>query len=189
MQNSVLVIHGAGTPALRGGHIYWQTLLRAELGDGYDVSCPLMPDADHPRHRNWEAGIAKAMAGSEAVLLLGHSLGASSLLKFLSEHTSHRPVRALFLVSTPDWGPPGGDMDEFTLAPDFATRLPRCPTFLYHSRHDTEIPLAHLKRYQRELPWATARVIEGERHDFADGLFPELVHDIRDVGRGSVRRA
>ena len=179
MPKPVLVIHGAGTPPFQHGHVYWQALLTAALGPRYSVSSPLMPEPDEPRYHHWATGIAEGMAGSDPIVLVGHSLGASLLLKFLSEQTITRPLLGLFLVSTPHWGDPGGDMDEFTLALDFATHLPPAPIYLYHSQDDPEVPLAHLRVYARALPQATVRVLKDARHDFADGLFPELAEDIR----------
>jgi predicted alpha/beta hydrolase family esterase len=108
---------------------------------------------------------------------VGHSFGASVLLKYLSE-TVRRPAFAgLFLIATPFWGP---DFPEFALAPDFGKRLRDVsPLYLYHSRDDPEIPLETLDRYRRALPRARVRVLEGRGHEFNQPQFPELAADIR----------
>jgi hypothetical protein len=51
---------------------------------------------------------------------------------------------------------------------------------LDHSRHDEEVPFAHLGYYQEKLPQATARALDGHEHSFTDGL-PELVDDIKHL--------
>ena len=108
-------------------------------------------------------------------ILVGHSFGASVLLKYLAEGTHKEPIAGLFLVSTPFWG---ADFPDFALPPDFAGAVSDIPTFLYHSRDDPEIPLSHLRRFQEYLPNATSRVIEGSEHSFIHGL-PVLVQDIQ----------
>lgn len=108
---------------------------------------------------------------------MGHSFGASVLLKYLSE-TVRRPAFAgLFLIATPFWGEA---FPEFALAPDFGERLRDVvPLYLYHSRDDSEIPFENLERYRRVLPHARVRALEGRGHEFNQPQFPELAADIR----------
>jgi predicted alpha/beta hydrolase family esterase len=108
---------------------------------------------------------------------VGHSFGASVLLKYLSE-TVRRPAFAgLFLIATPFWGP---DFPEFALAPDFGVRLREVsPLYLYHSRDDPETPFEDLERYRRVLPHAIVRALDGRGHEFNQPQFPELGADIR----------
>jgi hypothetical protein len=110
---------------------------------------------------------------------VGHSFGASVLLKYLSE-TLHRPSLAgLFLVATPFWGP---DFPEFALPPDFGVRLrDLSPLYLYHSRDDPEIPFEHLERHSRLLPHAVVQALDERGHEFNQPEFPELAADIRGV--------
>jgi len=67
------------------------------------------------------------------------------------------------------------------LAPDFASRLGNVPLFLYQSRDDQVVPVAHLEHYRRALPHATVRVLDGRGHEFDQPTFPELAADIRSV--------
>jgi predicted alpha/beta hydrolase family esterase len=138
-----------------------------------------MPDADNPTNDNWLKGIARGLEATGSLIVVGHSLGASSLLKYLSERRTSRVLTGLFLISTPDWGAPEGEMAQFALAPDFAKRLPDIPVYLYHCSKDPEIPIEHLHTYTRLLPHAKVRNLDCARHDFAAGLFPELIADIR----------
>ena len=112
-------------------------------------------------------------------VLVGHSFGASVLLKYLAE-TVRRPAFAgLFLVATPYWGP---NFPEFALPPDFEKRLrDLSPIYLYHSRDDGEVPFGHLKRYRRAFPHAVVRALDGRGHEFNQAQFPELVADIRGL--------
>jgi len=136
-----------------------------------------MPRPGQPQYWAWARRIDELIASTRRPVLVGHSLGASVLLKYLSE-TVRRPAFAgLFLIATPFWG---SDLPEFALAPDFGQRLRDVsPLYLYHSRDDAEIPAEHLDRYRRALPHAKVRRLDGRGHEFDQPQFPELVRDIR----------
>ena len=139
-----------------------------------------MPQPTDPRHGAWAQRIAELIADTENPVLVGHSFGASILLKYLCEAVPRPSFAGLFLVATPFWGP---DFPEFALPPDFAVRLRDVsPLYFYHSRDDAEAPIEHLERYRRALPHAVVRALEGRGHEFAQAEFPELVEDIRRLG-------
>ena len=177
MRRTVLVIHGAGEPRRRGGKVYWEPLLRKALGPDYVVRAPRMPQPTEPRYRTRASRIAELIAGIKNPALVGHSFGASVLLKYLSEAAPRPSVAGLFLIATPFWGP---DFPEFALPPDFGVRLRDVsPLYFYYSRDDSEVPFEHLEQYRRALPQAIVRALDGRGHEFAQPHFPELVDDIR----------
>ena len=155
--------------------------LEQELGPGYQIVAPEMPGAaTDPHYAPWRDEIESRIARIEGPLaLVGHSFGASVLLKYLAEGRSPTQLRGVFLLSTPWWEPEGWSA-EYAMPADFGSRLPRVPTFLYHSRSDPEVPYAHMGLYERNMPWATSRSIDGADHSFTNGL-PELVADIRSL--------
>ena len=64
-----------------------------------------MSTEDSPEYEAWKGRIAKDLAGMDGeVNLVGHSLGASVLLKYLSEVGLEKPVTGIFLVAPPYWG-------------------------------------------------------------------------------------
>jgi serine hydrolase len=181
VKRQALFIHAAGdkrSPDGSGGLIAY---LEDHLAGAYEVLSPDMPDPDQPRYRAWTGQIAGELAAlNNDPILIGHSLGASVLLKYLSEGAYQGPVAGLFLIATPYWGDQDWEI-EWALPEDFPSRIP--PTlriFLYHSRSDPEVPFAHLGLYQDKLPQATARGLEGDEHSFITGL-PELVDDIKSL--------
>jgi uncharacterized protein len=178
MARSVLVIHGAGEPRRRRGRVYWEPLLGDSLGRGYRVLAPRMPRPEHPQYWTWARRIDELMGKTRRPVLVGHSFGASVLLKYLAETVRRPAVAGLFLVATPFWGP---DFPEFALPPDFGARLrDLSPICLYHSRDDGEVPVEHLERYRRALPHAIGRILNDRGHEFNQAQFPELAADIRD---------
>src|SRR6187431_2196424 len=105
MQNMVLVIHGAGEPREREGRVYWEPMLEGSLGHGYLVKAPRMPKPEQPHYRTWAPRIAQLIDGLKDPVLVGHSFGASVLLKHLCEVDALPAFTGLFLVATPFWGP------------------------------------------------------------------------------------
>lgn len=179
----VLFIQGAGSMHEPEGSGRLAASLARELSTGYGVIAPEMPDADHPHYQPWRDRIAQELeALDKEVILVGHSFGGSVLLKYLAEGSYQKPVRGLFLVSVPNWGPDGWAYDEYAAPNDVGLRLPTSRIFLYHSRDDPEVPFAHLGYYQEHLPTATVRPIDGSEHSFVDGL-PTLVDDIKSLPR------
>jgi predicted alpha/beta hydrolase family esterase len=176
---TVLAIHGAGEPRLRNGKVYWEPLLQQSLGSGYVVRAPRMPEPNSPRYQPWAKRIEELIIDCARPAVVGHSFGASVLLKYFSEATTPPPVAGLFLVATPFWGP---KFPDFALRSDFPARLRElAPLCFYHSRDDPEIPIEHLERYRQALPHAVVRVLEGRGHEFDQPQFLELAADIRSL--------
>jgi len=161
--------------------VYWESLVADSLGRGFRIEAPRMPRPTKPQYWAWARRIDQLIAKSRRPFVVGHSFGASMLLKYLAETVRRPAVAGLFLIATPMWGP---DFPEFALPPDFAARLrDLSPIYLYHSRDDAELPIKHLERYRRALPHATVRRLNGRGHEFDQPTFPELAADIRNLAR------
>jgi uncharacterized protein len=171
----VLFVHGAGGEAFEEDAALVRSL-REALGPDFAVEYPEMPDGDAPEFGKWSARISRELSASDGgVILVGHSLGASVLLKHLSEERVERPIAGMFLIATPFWG---ADVAEFELCEDFPATLPEdVPIFLYHSRDDEWVPFTHLALYAGRLPHAIVREFEGRGHQFGDDL-SEVAEDI-----------
>ncbi|MBA3492270.1 MAG: serine hydrolase family protein [Rubrobacteraceae bacterium] len=178
MKKQVLFIHGGG----EGAHQEDKKLaasLKDVLGAAYDVRCPKMPNEDSPEYEAWKDQIAQEFTALDGeVILVGHSLGASILLKYLSEGKGEKPVAGIFLVAPPYWGTEDWEVSEYALQKDFASKLPEgLPVFFYHSRDDEWVPFAHLALYTEKFPRATIREFVNRGHQFDDDL-SEVALDI-----------
>ena len=183
MKRDVLFVHGGG----EGAHEADEKLaasLRDALGGGYDVRSPKMPDEGSPEVGAWKGKIAGELATMDGeAILVGHSVGAHMLLKYLSEEEVEKTVAGLFLVAAPYAGTGGWELEEDALPEDFASKLPEgLPVFLYHGRDDEEVPFGHLALYEAKLPRATGRGFDGRGHQFGDDL-SEVARDVREVMR------
>jgi predicted alpha/beta hydrolase family esterase len=144
-----------------------------------------MPHESEPDYQNWKTRIEKELVGLEnRMILVGHSLGASFLLKCLSDEKVEKAIAGIFLIATPYWGGDGWRYEGYeavALPKDFASKLPRrTPIFLYHGRDDEIVPFAHLALYARKLPQATIRALERRGHQLNDDL-SEVAADIKSL--------
>ena len=180
MKKSVLFIHGGGQGAYEADALLAEALQK-ELGSAYDVHYTRMPLEEEAGYVDWKARIAAELANLEdGVILVGHSVGGSILLKILSEEQMVVSIAGLFLIAVPYFG---GDenwnYEALTLSPDIPERLSSIPRiFLYHSRDDEIVPFAHLALYAARLPRAIIREFDGRGHQFRNNM-AEIASDIR----------
>ena len=156
--------------------------LQEQLGVTYQVHYPRMvADNDAPDF-GWGKQIEHEIAAIKGdVILVGHSVGASILLKYLSENKIDHPIGGIFLISTPYWGYENWQMESLTLREDFAEALPKeVPIFLYHSRDDEEVSVAHVNKYAKKLPQATVHKITSGGHQLGNDLSP-VARDIQNL--------
>jgi len=141
-----------------------------------------MPHPDSPDYEPWKQQLASELKHLDGdVLLIGHSLGGSVLLKYLSENQVHFRIKGLYLCASPFWGMAGWDYEPFTLAPDFAKNLPRIDSVhIYHSKNDVSVSYEHAERYKKELPSSMLHPINGASHAYENGI-EQLVYDIKSM--------
>ncbi|MBV9733680.1 MAG: serine hydrolase family protein [Verrucomicrobia bacterium] len=184
MKQQILFIQGGGA----GAHSADESLvgyLRSVLGPSYEVRYPIMPNEEDPEYERWRIAITKELTVLTGdVILIGHSLGGSFLLKYLSEEKVETTIAGVFLIAAPYWGGNGWRYEGYErvgLREDFVSKLPQgVPLYLYHSRDDEIVPFAHLSLYAEKLPAAAIRVVEGRGHQFANNLC-EIVADLTSL--------
>ena len=181
MKKQVLFVQGGGEGAYQEDEILAENL-REVLGAAFDVRYPKMPDEASPDSEAWKVTIARELAALDGeVVLVGHSVGAFVLLKYLSEDAVEKPIAGLFLIAAPFVGTEGWQIEEDALPEDFASKLPEgLPVFLYHSRDDEWVPFTHLALYAEKLPQATIHEFDGRGHQF-DGDLSEVARDIKEL--------
>ncbi|MBD8015975.1 alpha/beta hydrolase [Microbacterium sp. APC 3898] len=181
MVQQVLFIHSAGPQGEQEGSWGLVHYLRNELGTAYEVRAPAMPNPEDPKYENWKKRLKEEIASlGDGAVLVGHSIGGSALLKFLSEEEMGKSFAKLISVAAPFWGKDEDwQLEDFTLAEDFVSRNSLLPdVVLFHSIGDDTVPFKHLEKYMENLPSATIKQIPGNDHVFQEGL-QELVDEIR----------
>jgi predicted alpha/beta hydrolase family esterase len=181
MNKQLLFIQGGGD----GGYVEDANLvasLRTLLGSNYELHYPLMPSDETLPDFGWLQQIGNEINAIDSeVILAGHSLGASMLLKFLSETQIRKKISGIFLISTPFWRGDENWVQGLKLDKEFADKLPKkFPVFFYHCRDDEEVPFNHLGLYRQKLPFATIREIESGGHQLNNDL-SIVAYDIKSL--------
>ena len=139
-----------------------------------------MPDEADPNVKSWKRRIAAELSPLRGkIVLVGHSIGGSILLRYLSEEEVKGSISGLFLLAAPSWDEHQWNFDDLKLPRNIAEKLLSIPRiFLYHSRDDAVVPFAHLALLAARLPQATIRAVDGRGHQFGNDL-TDVASDIR----------
>lgn len=198
MSQQILVIHGGDAfdsygeylENLRSKTAYlermkvggWKTWLQKNLGEGFDVYSPTMPNAANAKYAEWKIWFEKIVSQlNDNVILVGHSLGGIFLAKYLSENQIARRVLATFLVAAPFNTPTDHPLADFVLLESLAgLRKQGGDIFLYHSIDDVVVPFSNAQSYMSDLSDATLRSFSDRGH-FNDDRFLEIENEIRSV--------
>lgn len=182
-KKQILFIHSAGRqgPGLHDGSTDFRQFLEKSL-PAYAFRSPLMPNPEAPSYKLWQDKFAEEFNQlGDGAILIGHSLGGSVILKFLSDRKIIKSLAGIFIVAAPFWS---ADKDwqvsEYNLRENFGSYLPPTRYFFYQSQDDEVIPRAHFEKYSQALPQATARLVDAGGHQIMKGL-PELVDDIASL--------
>ena len=184
MKRQILFIQGGGEGAYQADTLLVASL-RSALGAAPGVHYPKMPYESEPDYQNWKTQIGKELDRMETdVVLVGHSLGGSFLLKHLSDEKVGKDIAGIFLIATPYWGGDGWQYEGYksvALPENFPSKLPRgTPIFFYHSRDDEIAPFAHLSLYARKLPQAIIHAFDERGHQLKNDL-SEVAADIKSL--------
>ncbi|MFE9694334.1 alpha/beta fold hydrolase [Micromonospora sp. NPDC005806] len=168
----ILFIQGGGA----GAHDEWDDKLfdslRRELGDGYEVRYPRMPDEDDPSYARWSAAIGREIkALDDGAVVAGHSVGGTILVNALAERPPEPQLRAIVLIAAPFVGAGGWPGGEFELPHGLGARLPLgVPVHVFHGLEDEIAPPSHADLYARAIPQAQLHRLPGRDHQLDNDL-------------------
>lgn len=167
----VLFIHGGGDDGYKADALMVHSL-QERLGEKYKVIYEEIPSDESLPDFGWPLRIGEQIAAvQETPVIVAHSLGASMLLKYLSESSVSLSAAGIFLIATPFWT--GGEEWKrgLKLHEDFACNLPdNSKFFFYHAKDDTEVPFEHFQYYKRNLPSATFCEMETGGHQLGKNI-------------------
>ncbi|QIY90107.1 alpha/beta fold hydrolase [Chryseobacterium gallinarum] len=168
MKKQVLFIHGGGDNGYETDQKL-QLSLQKNLGEECEVLYPVMRAIEEEKlAAEWLAQIDSEISKIHGeIILVGHSLGGSMILKYLSEWGIPVNITGIFLIAPPFWS---GDRDwvqPLKLKKNFASQLSQdIPIFFYQCKDDNVVPYEHFARYKKEVPWASFREILMGGHQF-----------------------
>ena len=152
----------------------WKTWLVEQLPEA-DVLLPTFPNGSNAVYDEWVIYFEKLLPFlHDEVYLIGHSLGAMFLAKYLNEAPLNKPVKKLLLVAGGYDDESMEDLGSFKVTS--AKNLPQSADeiHLFHSEDDPVVPYSELAKFQEDLPGAIDHSFENRGH-FLDESFPELL--------------
>lgn len=154
----------------------WKKNLSLTLGDGFEVIKPQMPCGWNAKYDEWAIWFGRVVSFlHDGVALVGHSLGANFLVKYLSEQTLPVSVAQLHLVAA-CFGCAGG----FSLPESFENATKQVGKIcIYHSRDDAVVPFTDAEKYHVSLS-GSELIAFADRGHFSQEDFPEIIARIRD---------
>jgi hypothetical protein len=178
----VLFVQGAG----EGAHDEDADLaanLRQELGKGYAVRFPRMPEEDEPDYATWVRLVEDEVAEmGDGAFVVGHSIGASVVIRWLAEKAPPQALAGVFLLAAPFWHDHQvWRWKEVELPRGAASKLPRAtPIHMYHGEDDEIVPFEHLDMYAKAIPQASVHPLRGRNHQL-NGDLSEVATEIKRV--------
>ena len=162
----------------------WTSCLADDLGEAYEVFMPAMPNKQNAKYEEWRIWFERHLPHlRDGVILIGFSLGAMFLAKYLSENTVTFKIKALYLLAAAV-----GDDDDSDLADcgDFTLSLPALPVlservgqiFIFHSTDDFVVPYKEALKLQAAIPGAKLVTFTDKNHFLVEEL-PELIQHIQ----------
>ena len=183
MKKQVIFFHGAGDGGYEADAMLAASL-RNELGAAYKVHFPKMSQDEKESFfgSQWPKQIGIEISSIKGeVILVGHSLGASMLLKYLSETKIKKQIAGVFLAAPPFWSGNEDWVQPLKLQKDFSDKLPKdIPIYFYRCRDDDVVPYDHFTIYKQNIPWAVFREVATGGHQFNDDL-TIIAKDIRQL--------
>lgn len=180
MAIDLLFIHSAGSQLQGSGSSQFLAWLKAEFGNKFNIIAPSMPLPENPNYEDWKLELTGLFAtlGDKAVVV-GHSLGGSSVLKYLTENSVEQDIQGLFVVAAPYWGADANwDQDIFKFQDNEPAEIDKVEKmYIYHSKSDQVVPFQHQSRYSEKFPLAMAISIEGADHIFSEPV-AALIQDL-----------
>jgi predicted alpha/beta hydrolase family esterase len=160
----------------------WKMNLQDTLGEEYEVYLPKMPNSQNAVYTEWVIWFEKFLPLLDnGVILIGHSLGAVFLAKYLSEHEVNKKISATLLVAPPYDTDIGQKLPQFAVTSSLeGLEKQSRRVIIYHSKDDPVVDFSELSQYQKQLPSLETRVFEDRGH-FNIEEFPEIVEDIRVI--------
>src|SRR5258708_21156806 len=97
----ILFLQGGGPGAFAVDEKMVASVMRS-LGQTYHVNYPRMPDEGSPNYELWRRDIEKELTLlQEGAILVGHSVGAYILLRFLIEQHVEHNLAGIFFIAMP----------------------------------------------------------------------------------------
>ena len=160
----------------------WKDLLQQQLGNDYQVLLPSMPNKTNARYSEWKVWFDHfSELAADDCILIGHSMGAIFLAKYLSQNKFPANIKATILIATPYSDESIEDLTDFKL--DTITELfgaQAGKVVIFNGNDDPVISASDIQKYRDDLPNAEFITIPAPDH-FMRVEFPELISILKSL--------
>jgi predicted alpha/beta hydrolase family esterase len=155
-------------------HTDWRSWLAKELPKA-DVLTPVFPNKHNAVFDEWKIMFGKMIPFlNSETSIIGYSLGATFLAKYLHETTLSTPVDQLILVSGVYDDETNEELGSFKVASAKGLEKSADYIHLIHSKDDPVVPFGELAKFQHDLPSAKTSIFTDRGH-FGQPTFSELI--------------
>lgn len=140
----------------------------------FDVLTPSMPNRQNAVYDEWKILFEKLIPYfNKDTQIIGHSLGAMFLAKYLQETILAEKVHRLLLVSGGYDDEQEEELGSFKVTGASGVQASAEEVHLFHSKDDFVVPFGELAKFQADLPSAVSHIFDDRGH-FLQAEFPEL---------------
>lgn len=156
----------------------WSDQVVDELPDT-DILRPTMPNKFNAVYDEWVIYFEKLLPYlKDDVQIVGHSLGAMFLAKYLNEKPLVEPVKRILLVAGGYDDETSEDLGSFKVTSAKNVSRSADEIHLFHSKDDPVVSFTELSKFQADLPEAISHVFDDKNH-FLNPTFPELIEVLK----------
>ncbi len=154
------------------------------LGGDFQIIKPGMPLRDNANYEEWKIVFENYFNNmNENIILIGNSLGATFLSKYLSENKVNKKILSIYMVAAPfDDSLTGEDLvGGFELGEDLSLIEQNCDDVVFmFSKDDDCVPVSHAKKYREKLKNSEIIIYDSKNGHFGIEEFPEIVEMIKE---------
>jgi len=162
----------------------WTDSLSVDLGENYEVMKPNMPFKYGADYEGWKIWFERHFdfIRDDGPILIGHSLGGTFLLKYLSENNFPKKIYQLHLVAPAVFDEDDSieklstfkfDVKKITKIQDICEEI-----HLWHSEDDNMVPFKNSEIVNENLSKANFHILKDRGH-FNQPSFPEILEVIK----------
>jgi len=155
-------------------HQDWKATLASHFPDD-DILLPGFPNRQNAQYNEWCIYFKKLLPFlRDDFIVIGHSLGAIFLAKYLHEHPLEAKARKLILIAAPYDDESDESLGDFKLTSATGLEKSADEVHFFFSEDDPVIKITEKAKFERDLPSATFHVLSGYGH-FNQSEFPEFI--------------
>ena len=190
----IVIIHGGDSFSsyeeylenLQAAEINYERLLPAkrwkdeiiEVFKDAEILTPTMPNSSNAQFEEWKIWFEKIIPFFQNdTRLIGHSLGAMFLAKYLHENPLHKPVKQLILLAG-GYDEEAEGYGQFRIKSAKGLEKSAEQIHLLHSEDDPVVPFEALDKFASDLPMANVHRFKNKNH-FLESTFPELIEILK----------